>query len=217
MTDRVRGIELLNLRLSFLDCFRVLSKSHVLYFVSFAGISCLQLGGVSPGMLDSNFTGSEAFFGVPQIFTAVQMFVLGPRLILSVREYHAKLVAGSDAKTSMASIVFQEHVHVTTSSSRGNVCRVFRMPDQREHLSGRDHPEWGMKGGSTWRLLVKMIMIARRSSDDRTHVSVFITDTNQRVAEIVIDDNHLHLYWQAQINDTEDDGFNKRLTVGVHV
>ncbi|KAG1797249.1 hypothetical protein EV424DRAFT_1442395 [Suillus variegatus] len=45
------------------------------------------------------------------------MFVLGPRLILSVREYHAKLVTYSDAETSMNSIVFQEHVHVSTSST----------------------------------------------------------------------------------------------------
>jgi hypothetical protein len=45
------------------------------------------------------------------------MFVLGPRLILSVREYHAKLVAKSDAEISMSSIVFEEHVHVPTSST----------------------------------------------------------------------------------------------------
>jgi hypothetical protein len=35
------------------------------------------------------------------------MFVLGPRLILSVREYHAKLVARSDEGTGMTSIYFQ--------------------------------------------------------------------------------------------------------------
>jgi hypothetical protein len=45
------------------------------------------------------------------------MFVLGPRLILGVREYHARLVANSDEATGMASIVFQEGVHVSTSSS----------------------------------------------------------------------------------------------------
>jgi hypothetical protein len=55
-----------------------------------------------------------AFF---HIFFSVQMFVLGPRLILNVREYHAKLVANSDAETSMNSIVFQERVHVSTSST----------------------------------------------------------------------------------------------------
>jgi hypothetical protein len=45
------------------------------------------------------------------------MFVLGPRLILSVREYHAKFVADSDAEASMNSIVFQERLHVLTSST----------------------------------------------------------------------------------------------------
>ncbi|KAG1800061.1 hypothetical protein EV424DRAFT_1438787 [Suillus variegatus] len=34
-----------------------------------------------------------------------------------VREYHAKLVAYSDAETSMNLIVFQERVHVSTSST----------------------------------------------------------------------------------------------------
>jgi len=47
----------------------------------------------------------------------MQMFVLGPRLILSVRVYHTKLLAESDAETSMASIVFQQRVHVSTSST----------------------------------------------------------------------------------------------------
>jgi hypothetical protein len=47
----------------------------------------------------------------------MQMFVLGPRLILSVREYHANLIAGSDAETSINSIVFQERIRVPTSST----------------------------------------------------------------------------------------------------
>jgi len=42
------------------------------------------------------------------------MFVLGPRLILGVREYHAKLVAHSDEGTGIASIVFQERIQITT-------------------------------------------------------------------------------------------------------
>jgi hypothetical protein len=37
----------------------------------------------------------------------MQMFVLGPRLILSVREYHAKLVTRSDEGTRMTSLYFQ--------------------------------------------------------------------------------------------------------------
>jgi hypothetical protein len=35
------------------------------------------------------------------------MFVLGPRLILSVREFHAKLVARSDEGTRMTTLYFQ--------------------------------------------------------------------------------------------------------------
>jgi hypothetical protein len=38
----------------------------------------------------------------------MQLFVLGPRLILSVRKYHAELVAG----TGMSAIVFQDLIEV---------------------------------------------------------------------------------------------------------
>jgi hypothetical protein len=55
--------------------------------------------------------------GVFQVSLVVQMFVLGPRLILSVREYHAGLVANSDAETSMNSIIYWECAYVSTSSS----------------------------------------------------------------------------------------------------
>ncbi|KAG1759339.1 hypothetical protein EDD22DRAFT_144870 [Suillus occidentalis] len=99
------------------DCFKALIKSHVLYFASFAGVSCFQLIDLSPAFWHSDSTGVLTFAGVLQILAVVQMFVLGPRLILSVREFHAKLVADSDAETSMDSIVFQEHVHVSTSST----------------------------------------------------------------------------------------------------
>ncbi|KAG1799776.1 uncharacterized protein HD556DRAFT_1534360 [Suillus plorans] len=58
---------------------------------SFVGVSCLQLIVLSPEL---------------------EMFVLGPRLILSVRQCHAKLVAESDAETIMNSIIFQERVHI---------------------------------------------------------------------------------------------------------
>ncbi|KAG1754688.1 hypothetical protein EDD22DRAFT_850448 [Suillus occidentalis] len=99
------------------DCFRVLMKSHVLYFASFAGVSCFQLISVSPAFLNSSSTAAMIYVGTHVVLGVVQMFVLGPRLILSVREYHAKLVAGSDADTSMNSIVFQEHVHISTSGT----------------------------------------------------------------------------------------------------
>ncbi|KIK42348.1 hypothetical protein CY34DRAFT_151496 [Suillus luteus UH-Slu-Lm8-n1] len=99
------------------DCFGVLLKSHVLYFASFAGVSCFELTTLSPVVLNSNSIGAMIFDSARVVLFSVQTFVLGPRLILSVREYHAKLVAGSDAENSMNSIVFQEHVHISTSGT----------------------------------------------------------------------------------------------------
>ena len=60
--------------------------------------------------------GSDVYYASLQISLIVQMFVLGPRLILGVREYHAKLVANSDADASLNSIVFEERVHISTGS-----------------------------------------------------------------------------------------------------
>jgi hypothetical protein len=57
---------------------------------------------------------SEIFFGFLSIAQVVQMFVLGPRLILGVREYHAKLVAIPDEATGMTSIVFQDRIRIST-------------------------------------------------------------------------------------------------------
>jgi hypothetical protein len=61
--------------------------------------------------------GSGIYYGVFQIAQFVQMFVLGPRLVLSIREYHAKLVAISDEGTGITTIAFQERGHVSTSGS----------------------------------------------------------------------------------------------------
>ncbi|KAG2362762.1 hypothetical protein BDR07DRAFT_1006212 [Suillus spraguei] len=99
------------------DCFRVLIKYHVLFFASFVCICCIQLGSFSPELFSSNAIGELTLDGVLQILLCIQMFILGPRLILSVREHHAKLVANSDAEISMNSIAFQEAVHVPTSST----------------------------------------------------------------------------------------------------
>ncbi|KAG2343699.1 hypothetical protein BDR05DRAFT_962812 [Suillus weaverae] len=103
------------------DCFGVLIKSHVLYFASFVCVSCFEFGFLSPELLvrrpNSNSMEALILYGANQIFLCVQMFVLGPRLILSVREYHAKLMARSNGETSITSIVFQGHVHVSTSST----------------------------------------------------------------------------------------------------
>ena len=38
------------------------------------------------------------------------MFVMGPRLILRIRDYHAQLLANSDEGTTMTTIAFQERV-----------------------------------------------------------------------------------------------------------
>ncbi|KAG2133242.1 uncharacterized protein EDB93DRAFT_886046 [Suillus bovinus] len=101
------------------DCFSVLIKTHMVYFASFVAVSGFNLiVDLSPSLLTSqNFLEAQALMGSLQILTVVQAFVLGPRLILGVREYHAKLMADSDAASGMTSIAFQERVHVSTSSS----------------------------------------------------------------------------------------------------
>jgi hypothetical protein len=47
----------------------------------------------------------------------VQQFVLGPRLVLSIRKYHAELVDNSDAGTGTTTIVFREGAIVSTGSN----------------------------------------------------------------------------------------------------
>jgi hypothetical protein len=46
------------------------------------------------------------------------MLVLGPHLILSVRKYHANLVADSDGGPDMVSITLQEGVRVSIATAR---------------------------------------------------------------------------------------------------
>lgn len=87
------------------DCLAVLIKSHVLYFVAIAAVSFFNIGSLAPQNVYS--TGTQMYFGVLQIIQPIQMFVLGPRLIMSVRDYHAKLVARSDEGLSMTSIAFE--------------------------------------------------------------------------------------------------------------
>jgi len=83
----------------------------------------VDLSPASPCNHDSSFLQDmysldpQIYIGLTQILEMVQMFVLGPRLILGVREYHAELVANSDTASAMTSIVFEERVHVSTSSS----------------------------------------------------------------------------------------------------
>jgi hypothetical protein len=100
------------------DCFAVLVQTHVSYFASFFVVSCYHIGLFFPTLSEDLFSpDTQIYLGLAQIFRVVQMVVLGPRLVLGVREYHAKLVASSDTATAMTSIAFQERVHVSTSSS----------------------------------------------------------------------------------------------------
>ncbi|KAG2117288.1 uncharacterized protein F5147DRAFT_833557 [Suillus discolor] len=101
------------------DCFRVLIRSHVLYFASFVWVSCLEvaISSAGQGLMNTQSMGIQILVDASQISQSMQMFVMGPRLILSVREYHATLVANSDAETNMNSIVFQERVLIPTSST----------------------------------------------------------------------------------------------------
>ncbi|KAG2032574.1 hypothetical protein BDR03DRAFT_985618 [Suillus americanus] len=102
------------------DCFTVLMKTHGSYFASFLAISCFQIGFISPTLIANSYSlDAQIYGGFAQIFQFVELFVLGPRLILGVREYHAnlRLVANSGSATAMTSIAFQEHVHVSTGSS----------------------------------------------------------------------------------------------------
>lgn len=89
------------------DCFTMLTKSHAFYFLVFATVACFSLGNISPNILFSPFVGAYIYTGTLAIIQTLQMFVLGPRLILSVRNFNAKLVARSDEGTAMTTIVFQ--------------------------------------------------------------------------------------------------------------
>ncbi|KAG2335907.1 hypothetical protein BDR05DRAFT_971325 [Suillus weaverae] len=100
------------------DCFTVLMQTHVSYFASFLAVSCFEIGLFSPMLSANPFSlETQTYLSVTLKFHFVQLFVLGPRLILSVREYHAKLVADSHTASVMTSIAFQERVHVETSST----------------------------------------------------------------------------------------------------
>ncbi|KAG2148800.1 hypothetical protein DEU56DRAFT_909111 [Suillus clintonianus] len=89
------------------DCFTVLIQSHALYFLAFVVMACLTLGSLSPYLENASTLGATVYNGILDIAMGLQMCVLGPRLILGVREYNAKLVDGSDEGTHMTSIAFQ--------------------------------------------------------------------------------------------------------------
>ncbi|KAG1798165.1 uncharacterized protein HD556DRAFT_1463734 [Suillus plorans] len=99
------------------DCFTVLMKTHVVYFAGFVAVSCFSLIlDFYPTFSTSTSLAPQIISGFLQIVKVVQLFVLGLRLILGIREYHAKLVADSDVATGMTSIAFQERVEISTGS-----------------------------------------------------------------------------------------------------
>jgi hypothetical protein len=61
--------------------------------------------------------GAQIYAGIIRLVTFMQMFVMVPRLVLSVRIYHAKLIADSEEGTRMSTIDFQEHIQVSTGGS----------------------------------------------------------------------------------------------------
>ncbi|KAG2351933.1 hypothetical protein BDR07DRAFT_1440712 [Suillus spraguei] len=92
------------------DCFTVLIKTHMLYFASFVAVSCFTFI-----VLFSRTLSVDQYSLYFQIYIGLLQFLeVRPRLILGIREYHAELVANSDGAVSMASIAFQERVHIST-------------------------------------------------------------------------------------------------------
>ncbi|KAG2357138.1 hypothetical protein BDR07DRAFT_393459 [Suillus spraguei] len=85
------------------NCLKMLIESHTFYFLAFAIVASLRLGSLS-NVTNTTSVGSAVYSGIWSIAEVLQMFVLGPRLILSIREYHAKLVARADGETWMMSI-----------------------------------------------------------------------------------------------------------------
>jgi hypothetical protein len=88
-------------------CLTILIESHAFYFLAFAIAACFMLGSLSPYLMNLSSMGSAIYTGVFSIAQMLQMFVLGPRLILSVREHHAKVVARADGGLDMMTITFQ--------------------------------------------------------------------------------------------------------------
>ncbi|KAG1821268.1 hypothetical protein DFJ58DRAFT_422860 [Suillus subalutaceus] len=79
--------------------FQDIIESHTFYFLAFAAVACFELGALSPNITNSLSVGSAIYSGIWSIADALQMFVLGSRLILSVRGYHAKVVARANGGT----------------------------------------------------------------------------------------------------------------------
>jgi len=96
------------------DCFRILIESHVFYFVTFATVACFTLGSLSLHIMGTYTMGNDIYDGILLIAEILQMFVLGPRLVLAIREHHTKVMARADGGTGMTSIAFHAGEDVST-------------------------------------------------------------------------------------------------------
>ncbi|KAG2032788.1 hypothetical protein BDR03DRAFT_736899 [Suillus americanus] len=96
------------------DCFRVLVESHAFYFLAFVTVAFFSLGSIA--IMITTPTGSTVYYGVWSIAEALQMFVLGPRLVLSIREHHAKVVARTNGGIGMTTIAFRAGGDASTGS-----------------------------------------------------------------------------------------------------
>ncbi|KAG2369147.1 hypothetical protein BDR07DRAFT_1371709 [Suillus spraguei] len=65
---------------------------------------------------DSTAIDTWIYGGVTRVFSLMQMFIVGPRLLLDIRRYHARRVADSNVETVMSMMVFHEHTQVLTSN-----------------------------------------------------------------------------------------------------
>ncbi|OAX32719.1 hypothetical protein K503DRAFT_587042 [Rhizopogon vinicolor AM-OR11-026] len=96
------------------DYLTVLIKSHLCYFAGFAVVTCFNISYA----LSPKLSNSSTFSGFVQFAFFLQMFVLGPHLILRVRQHHAKLVANADEGFGMTTIAFRAGIPM---SSGGDV------------------------------------------------------------------------------------------------
>ncbi|KAG1809813.1 uncharacterized protein HD556DRAFT_1435540 [Suillus plorans] len=98
------------------DCFTVLIKSHVFYFASFAAVASFRISFISPNLPSGSSAGAELYYAVALVSALLQMFLLGPRLVLSVREHGTRLVDDSEGATAMTTVAFQECTLASTDS-----------------------------------------------------------------------------------------------------
>ncbi|KAG2370311.1 hypothetical protein BDR07DRAFT_11073 [Suillus spraguei] len=106
------------------DWFVVLMRAHILYFASFIVTSSLHLHHFFKVIKMSSTLGNQFYCCTVTYFGLMQLFVLGPRLILGVRELNAQRLNDFDERGTGPTIDFQTHVRISTSSDgqEGSEC-----------------------------------------------------------------------------------------------